>query len=172
MTPRELAQELANQIPAARWMSYGDLADAYNAVCAQYGLRALPERTGAKLMGSNLLNDVPSTDTTDDYDHPWNVPWSRIRDANGRCRARWSGEVTDPHNPGNERYRAEGGWVDGKGGAAMSQRMTVAELVKRYFGGSSSSPASPTGQPPNRSTGTVSPERPAAMEARLAERRR
>lgn len=99
--------DLANLVPAGKWVSYGDLADAYvvrhreNMVArgVASALSLLPAYTFVK--EREMANPQPRVDQ-------WHVPWHRVRLTNGLVVSRKYGAVA-ADDFSNQMFVNEGG---------------------------------------------------------------
>lgn len=130
---RLLAVDVCNAIPDARWALYGNLADTYNDLARIRGIGS----TGHTGHTFGLYVD-------DHHLHgslgpaAWTVPWHRMRDNDGLCRAYGRGRVYDPEEHGNVVWRAEGGRLarafggQGLSGSAVPhQQIDLRSAVRR-----------------------------------------
>jgi alkylated DNA nucleotide flippase Atl1 len=99
--------DLANRVPGGKWVSYGDLAEAYTKVHRQNmvargvasALSLLP--IAAHVEERRMVDPQPRVDQ-------WHVPWHRIRLADGRAISRKHG-VVRADDYVNRMLTAEGG---------------------------------------------------------------
>ncbi len=101
--------DLANRVPPGKWVSYGDLADAYMAAHREKmvargvasALSLLPIDT--HIAERNTVNPQPRVDQ-------WHVPWHRIRLADGHAVSRGYG-IIRADDFLNRMFVAEGGTI-------------------------------------------------------------
>jgi alkylated DNA nucleotide flippase Atl1 len=106
---------LANAVPPAHWVTYGDLAEA-----AGMG----EAKKAARGAASALSFFPPGTPMTE-----WVLPWHRVRLEDGHLKSRESGVIVDPSDPANLLFVAEGGRLIG-GAASQGRRYPLAAKVR------------------------------------------
>lgn len=148
--------DLANRVPGGKWVSYGDLAEAYTAVHGQNmvargvasALSLLP--IGAHDEERRMVDPQPRVDQ-------WHVPWHRIRLADGRATSRKYG-IVRADDYVNRMFAAEGGTI--RHGAATDRcRFNLVASVRVDV-------ASPPSTSPE-----LTDEQRARLDARARERR-
>ena len=98
--------DLANRVPAGRWVSYGDLAEAY---VTAHGANMVA-RGVASALSLLPIEDHKERDVVDPQPRvdQWHVPWHRVRLADGRSISRRYG-INRADAFGNRMLVAEGG---------------------------------------------------------------
>jgi alkylated DNA nucleotide flippase Atl1 len=114
----------ANLVPAGRWTTYGNLAEA--AGSSPRGVAsALSSVTPLATADTDLLADVMG----------WVVPWHRIRMDDGRLKSRAAGANSRERQAlANAMYLAEGGRLVANDAAPSSQRFLLAAELRRRRG--------------------------------------
>ena len=108
--------EIANKVPAGTWVSYGDLADAYTAVHERNMIGRGVASALSSLRAYSAVAEQPVLERQQAVDR-WQLPWHRIRVADGRVVSLRLGErASDDFT--NQMLIAEGGTV--RHGAATS----------------------------------------------------
>ena len=110
----------ANLVPAGRWVSYGDLAEA---------IGSAPRGVASALSSVTPLR--LATDAVDDTRH-WVVPWHRIRTSDGKVRSRAAGaHINERTQIDNAMFVAEGGRLHANESASDGQRFNLAAEIRR-----------------------------------------
>jgi hypothetical protein len=99
---RLLAVELVHQIPYGWWTLFEEASKAYNLIVIRHELGFAKHNAHTFAM---LLDDVDLRLSGEIAD--WTVPWHRLRDKDGLCRAKHRGKVYDPNDLGNLRLKHE-----------------------------------------------------------------
>jgi alkylated DNA nucleotide flippase Atl1 len=110
----------ANLVPAGRWVTYGDLAEAVG--------------SSARGVAASLSSVTPLRQLHDDVDDisRWLVPWHRIRLEDGRSVSRAAGaHRTDSERLNNLMLTAEGGIVVSGRYASTRSRFDLRAEVRR-----------------------------------------
>ena len=112
---------VANAVPAGRWTTYGDLAEAADS--SPRGVAsALSSVTPIATADTDIVAEV----------RRWVVPWHRIRMDDGRLKSREAGaKTTDRQALANAMYVAEGGRLGANDAAATGQRFLLAAELRR-----------------------------------------
>lgn len=106
---------LANAVPPAHWVTYGDLAEAAGMGEAKNAARGAASALSFFPLGTPMAE--------------WVLPWHRIRLENGHLKSRERGVIVDPRDPANELFIAEGGRLIG-GAAPQGRRYPLAAKVR------------------------------------------
>lgn len=153
--------ELANLVPAGRWASYGDLADAY---VVRYGENMAARGVASALSLLPAYTHVVEREMADPQARvdDWHVPWHRIRLTDGVAVSRNYGRVGSSDFT-NRMFVAEGGTLRGAA-ATEGCRYNLVETVRRDDPGDSARSVTPA-RP------ELSDEQRRRIEERAAERR-
>jgi alkylated DNA nucleotide flippase Atl1 len=112
---------IANLVPAGRWTTYGDLAEAAGS----------SPRGVASALSSVTPLDRASNDPAPDVEG-WVVPWHRIRMDDGRLKSRTAASnIRQRQALANAMYVAEGGRLVANDAAPSSQRFLLAAELRR-----------------------------------------
>jgi alkylated DNA nucleotide flippase Atl1 len=123
--------DLANGVPAGKWVGYGDLADAYTSIHGE-NMVARGVASALSLLPTDRHKEERQVADPQHLVDKWPVPWHRIRLTDGHAISRGYGILhSDDHV--NRMLAAEGGTIR-HGAATDSCRFNLAASVRSDFG--------------------------------------